>query len=96
LPLFPFQDDAKRWRRQYDLDMGVAPFHGHEGDSDGSASPDIDSCKGGAPVGTADEDHIGSMADLMSQMAEADPPPRTRAGSGAAPGSPPVGSMNQH
>ena len=58
LPLL-LQDDANEWKRRYDEDNGISDSM-HDAPA---AAPRLTT-----PVGTADEDHVGSMADLVSLL----------------------------
>jgi hypothetical protein len=49
------QDDASEWKRRYDEDNGISNTM-HDAPA---AAPSV------TPMGTADEDHVGSMADLV-------------------------------
>lgn len=52
-------EDATEWKRQYDDEHGISnTMHDVHG---AAAAPSM------TPVGTADEDHVGSMADLIAQ-----------------------------
>eukprot|EP00961_Rhodomonas_salina_P041876 562918-Rhodomonas_salina.1 len=48
------QDDARRWKERWDAENGISAAHEAP-----AAAPRLTT-----PVGTADEDHIGSIADL--------------------------------
>jgi hypothetical protein len=58
LPLL-LQDDANEWKRRYDEENGISDSM-HDAPA---AAPRLTT-----PVGTADEDHVGSMADLVSLL----------------------------
>ena len=51
------QDDANEWKMRYDEENGISNSM-HDAPA---AAPRLTT-----PVGTADEDHVGSMADLVS------------------------------
>lgn len=63
-------DDASEWKRRYDEENGISnTMHDTP-----AAAPSI------TPMGTADEDHVGSMADLIAQTDQRDTQPGMYAG----------------